>query len=118
MDRIVWMVFRNLFRAPIWFYHIIKMGREDTPYTEQERYDYIRRMVKTVNRTGRVTVEVHGLEYIPEKNGFIMFPNHQGLFDVLALIEASSHPFGVVIKKEASGIILVKQVVRLLRGIA
>ena len=28
MDRIVWMVFRNLFRAPIWFYHILKMEKE------------------------------------------------------------------------------------------
>lgn len=118
MDRIVWMVFRNLFRAPIWLYHILKMEKEDTDYTEQERYDYIRRMVKVINRTGRVTVEVHGLENVPEKDGFIMFPNHQGLFDVLALIEASSHPFGVVIKKEAAGIILIKQVVRVLRGIA
>ena len=118
MNRIVWMVFRNLFRAPFWFAHIVHMGAEDTPYSEQERYDYIRRMVETINITGRVSVQVYGAENLPQQDGFIMFPNHQGLFDVLALIEASSHPFGVVIKKEAAGILLVKQVVRALRGIA
>ncbi len=118
MDRIIWMVLRNLLRVPGWFYHIVKMEREDTPYTERERYDYIRRMVEVINVTGRVKVEVSGQENLPEKDGFIMFPNHQGLFDVLALIEACPHPFGVVIKKEAAGIILIKQVVRVLRGIA
>lgn len=118
MNRIAWMVLRNLFRAPFWFYQISQMGKEDTPLSEQERYDYIRRMVQKVNATGRVKVQVHGRENVPEQDGFIMFPNHQGLFDVLALIEASEHPFGVVIKKEAAGIILIKQVVRALRGIA
>lgn len=118
MNRIAWMVFRNLFRAPFWLYHISRMGREEDTLSEQERYGYIRRMVKKVNATGRVTVHVYGRENVPEQDGFIMFPNHQGLFDVLALIEASEHPFGVVIKKEAAGIILVKQVVRALRGIA
>lgn len=118
MNRIVWMVFRNLFRAPFWFAHIVRMGAEDTPYSEQERYDDIRRMVETINITGRVSVQVYGAKNLPQQDGFIMFPNHQGLFDVLALIEASSHPFGVVIKKEAAGILLVKQVVRALRGIA
>ena len=34
------------------------------------------------------------------------------------MIEGCPRPFGVVIKKEAADIILVKQVVRLLRGIS
>ena len=118
MNRIAWMVFRNIVRAPFWFLHIVKMGKENSGYTEQERYDYIRNMVKKINKTGRVTVKVFGEENIPEQDGFIMFPNHQGLFDVLALMESNTHPFGVVIKKEASNIILVKQVVKALRGIA
>ena len=118
MDRIIFMVLRNIYRAPFWFYRVLKMGREDAACTEQERYGYIRRMVEEINRTGRVTIRVQGRENLPEQDGFILFPNHQGLFDALALIEASPHPFGVVIKKEAAGIILVKQVVRALRGIA
>ncbi len=118
MNRIVWMVFRNLFRAPFWLFRISRMGRENTAFTEQECYGYIRRIVEKVNATGRVTVQVYGRENVPAQDGFVMFPNHQGLFDVLALIEASEHPFGVVIKKEAAGIILVKQVVQALRGIA
>lgn len=118
MNRIAYMVIRNLPHVPGWFYKICRMGRDENTYTEQERYDFLRHVVKRVNQTGRVTIDVYGESNIPEKDGFIMFPNHQGLFDVLAIIEGSSHPFGVVVKKEAANIILVKQVIRLLRGLS
>lgn len=118
MNRIVYMVVKNIFRVPGWFYKLCRLGEENDEHTEQERYDFLRGIVKTVNRSGRVTIEVHGASNLPEENGYIMFPNHQGLFDVLAIIEADPRPFGVVIKKEAANIILVKQVVRLLRGLA
>ena len=48
MDRIIFMVLRNIYRAPFWFYRVVKMGREDAACTEQERYGYIRRMVLTL----------------------------------------------------------------------
>ena len=76
------------------------------------------RSVKTVNRTGRVEVEVHGIQNLPEKNGFILFPNHQGLFDVLAIMESCPNPLGIVVKKEASNIILLKQVIAAMHGMA
>lgn len=118
MNRIAYMVIRNLFRAPVWFYHIWKFGKPGDTHTEQERYDYIRHVVKTVNRTGRVNVEVHGLENLPKENGFILFPNHQGLFDVLAIIDSCPNPLGIVVKKEASNLILVKQVIAAMNGMA
>lgn len=118
MNRIAYMVVKNFFNIPAWFYKLCRLGREEDTHTEQERYDFLREMVKKVNRSGRVTIEVHGCSNLPEQNGFIMFPNHQGLFDVLAIIEASPYPFGTVIKKEAADIILIKQVIRLLRGLS
>ncbi len=118
MNRIAYMVIRNIVHVPVWFYRVWKYGKDKDTYTEQERYDYLRQLVKKVNKTGRVTLEVYGCENLPEKNGFVMFPNHQGLFDALALIEASPKPFGVVIKKEAANVILVKQVISLLGGLS
>lgn len=117
MNRIAYMVIRNFFRAQVWFYHIWKFGRKGDTHTEQERYDYLRNVVKEVNRTGRVEIEVDGVENLPKENGFILFPNHQGLFDVLAIIEGCPNPLGIVVKKEASNIILVKQVIEALHGI-
>lgn len=118
MNRIAFMVIRNILRVPSWFYHVWKYGREEDQHTEQERYNYLRKIVTCVNRTGRVTIDVHGAERIPADNGFILFPNHQGLFDALAIIEACPRPLSIVVKKEASNIILIKQVIELLRGMS
>ena len=118
MIRIALMVVRSLFQIPSYMYHLIRYGKPDDSHTEYERYTYLRNLVKRVNHVGRVKVVGYGEENIPEKDGFIFFPNHQGLFDSLAIIETCSHPFGIVIKQEAARWILVKQVIALLRGIA
>lgn len=118
MNRIAFMVIRHLLYVPGWFVGIVQRGKHQERYSEQERYDYLRKLIKKVNRGGRVQVEGFGAESIPLKNGFILFPNHQGLFDMLALIDTCPRPLGVVIKKEAENWILVKQVIRLLNGIS
>jgi 1-acyl-sn-glycerol-3-phosphate acyltransferase len=45
-----------------------------------------------------------------------MFPNHQGMFDTLIFLSTCDKPFTLVIKKEASNIILLKQVIAALRA--
>lgn len=117
MNRIVYMVLKNIFYVPGWFYRISRMGRAEDKHTDQERYDCLRKIVIKVNKSGRINIESTGAENIPEEGGFILFPNHQGLFDMLALIETCPRPLRVVIKKEVSNVILVKQVIALLRGI-
>lgn len=103
------MVFRLLYKAFYYFYHICKCAsREDISY--EEGFRWIKRTTVLANRAGRVKIEAHGLENLPEKDGFIMFPNHQGLFDVLVFFESCPRPFAFVIKKEAANIILLKQV--------
>lgn len=118
MNRIVYMVMKHLFRAPVWFYHIDKMGKHKDRYPEKERYDYLRKMVKIINVGGRVEVTGYGVENLPEKDGFILFPNHQGLFDMLAIIDTCPRPMGAVIKKEAENWVLVKQVLSVLDGVS
>lgn len=117
MNRIVYMVIRHLFQAPIWFFHIDKMGKQKDRYSLKDRYDYIRRMVKKINVGGRVNVQGYGAENLPKEGGFILFPNHQGLFDMLAIIDTCPKPMSVVIKKEAENWVLVKQVLAALDGI-
>ena len=117
MKRIFLMVLTNILHVPWWFYQIDKMGKNPEKYSEEERYRYLRKRLRRINRRGRVKVVAEGVENLPKTNGFILFPNHQGLFDMLAIIESCPRPLGVVIKKEAAEWILVKQVVRLLGGI-
>ncbi len=117
MKRILLMVITNILHVPLWFYQIDKMGKNRDQYSEEERYHYLRKILRRVNSRGRVKVMTYGVENLPKTNGFIMFPNHQGLFDMLAIIESCPKPMGVVIKKEAAEWILVKQVIRVLEGI-
>lgn len=109
--RIALMVFRLLPLVPyymikIWICSISKRISYETGYKAS------REITKAANWAGRVTIEAHGIENIPKENGFIFFPNHQGLFDVLTFFQTCTVPFAVVIKKEASNIILLKQVLK------
>ena len=116
MERIILMVIRDLFMVPYWFIGLVRRANHKEKYTLQEGYDFIRWIVTTVNRKGRVKLTITGVEKLPEKDGFIMFPNHQGMFDVLAIIEACPRPLSVIVKKEAQNLILVKQAVQIVDG--
>lgn len=117
MRRIIMMVLRLFFKAPYYLYRIWKYGRQKDGDLA-EAYFYVKRVTKAANHAGRVVIEAHGLENIPKENGFIFFPNHQGLFDVLVFLDSCPVPFSFVIKKEASNIILLKQVVEALHSIS
>ena len=117
MQRIILMVLRLFFKVPYYMYSIWKCGRRDD-ISREEAYAIVKKVTKAANKAGRVTIESHGLENIPKENGFMFFPNHQGLFDVLVFLESCPVPFAFVIKKEASNIILLKQVIAALKSIS
>ncbi len=116
MMRIILMVILDILRVPGWFWGIIKRGRHRERYTTQERYDYLRNIVRTVNKKGRVTILADGMENLPQKDGFILFPNHQGLFDVLAVVDACEHPLSIIAKKETENWILVRETIQMVDG--
>jgi 1-acyl-sn-glycerol-3-phosphate acyltransferase len=111
------MILRLFIKAPIYFLGICRRGNRKRA-TFEEAYAYLHGFMKEVNHAGRVTIQVHGIENIPKENGFIFFPNHQGLFDVLAFFETCPVPFSFVIKKEVSNVLLLKQVGKALDAIA
>ena len=79
-------------------------------YTEENMYAFLKWIDLRANRGGNVHIDVYGRENIPGRDGFMLFPNHQGLYDVLAIIEACPRPFSVVAKKEVGKIPFLKQV--------
>lgn len=117
MKRIALMVFRLFFRAFYYFAHLWWCSIQKNADYEKGFY-WAKKTTIAANRAGRVTIEVHGLENLPEEDGFIMFPNHQGLFDGLVFLESCPRAFGFVMKKEAADIILLKQVRKALGGLA
>lgn len=116
MKRIILMVLRLIFRVPYYMFGIWWSGKRKD-YDLEKSFAFVKKVTKAANRAGRVTIESHDLENIPKENGFVFFPNHQGLFDVLVFLESCPVPFSFVIKKEASNVILLKQVISALRSI-
>ena len=110
MKRILMMVFRNILLVPVMWIKLCYYASHVDKYTEEQRYKMLLFIVKHANKGGNVTIEVHGQENIPEENGFMFFPNHQGYYDVLAIAAACPRPFSVVAKKEAGNIQFLKQV--------
>ena len=118
MKRIILMVLYNIIYVPYMWFKLCYYANHVEKYTEEERYQLLRYIDHRAIKGGRVNIEVYGQENIPKENGFMFFPNHQGLFDVLAIIEASPTPFSVVMKKEIQSIPFLKQVFACMKAYA
>ena len=117
MLRIILMVVRLFYKVPYYLCRIGWYGKENHK-DRDKAYTFIQKVTRKANKAGRVTIEVHGLENIPKENGFVFFPNHQGMFDVLVFLATCPVPFSFVFKKEVSNVILLKQVIAALDAIA
>ena len=73
-------------------------------------------IVKRANKGGNVKINYYGQENIPEKDGFMLFPNHQGMYDVLALVYGCPKPLSVVYKMELKDIPFIKQVAKCMKA--
>ena len=104
-------------KAPYYLFRIWWCKRS-SKISFEEAFALIKKVTKKANKAGRVTIEAYGLENIPQKEGFVLFPNHQGMFDVLVFLDSCPRPFAFVAKKEASKVILLKQVMEALGSYA
>lgn len=117
MKRILLMVFRNLFRLPGVAIKLWKYSSNVDKYTAEERNRFLKYIVYIANKGGNVKIEAHGIENVPSENGFMLFPNHQGMYDVLALVDVCPKPLSVVAKKEVAKIPLLKQLFKVMKVI-
>lgn len=110
MQRIAFIVFRMFFKV---LYYLERF----THYSKEKYKDYnkmqviLQKACTDVMKYGRITPKIEGVENLPEEDGFIMYPNHQGLFDVLMFFQSCPRPLAFVIKKEAKNIIVLKQII-------
>ena len=110
MKRILLMVLRNIVFVPYWWIRLCWYAAHTDDYPEEKKYAFLRQVDERAIEGGNIHIDVHGAENIPKEKGFMFFPNHQGLFDVLAIIRACPVPFSVVAKKEVGNVPFLKQV--------
>lgn len=117
MKRIILMFLRNFLYAPGMLIRLAYYARHTERYSDAFLYSYVRDITFHALKGGKVHVRTEGAENIPDDCSFIFFPNHQGFFDVLAIIAVCPKPFGVVYKKELKNIPFLKSIFRCLHAI-
>ena len=111
MNRIVLMVLRNLWAAPGAYIKLCHYAKHTDKYPEDVKYKHIQYILKRAVDSGNIDLQVYGKDNIPKENGFLLFGNHQGMFDVLALVATCDTPIAAVLKKELYKIPFLKQIV-------
>lgn len=109
MLKLFYVIFMNLKRAP---YIISKMRyRADHPekYTLEQRYSLVRYCIELMNRSGKITTKAYGAENLPKEGGYMMYPNHQGKYDVLGIMNTHKNPCSFVMDKKKSHTMLVRE---------
>ena len=110
MRRIVLLFLRIFYKVPYYWIHIKQLKNFDK-YSVEDRYNFIRKFVHDLIKAAHVDVVSSGIENLPEKSGYLITPNHQGMFDILMLAETHQQPLSVVCKKELETVPLVKDVI-------
>ena len=100
MNRIVTMVLKNLWVVPGAWFKLCHYAKNTDKYSREEMFGHIQFILQRAITGGNIDLKVTGLENIPRENGFMLYSNHQGMFDVLAIAGTIPNPIGAVLKKE------------------
>ena len=110
MNRIALMVLKNIHRIPGLYSKLCRHAKNPDAYPEQERWDHISRIMQLAVGSGNIDLTVTGVADLPKEGGFLMYANHQGMFDVVALAATCPIPLGCVFKQELADVPLLKQI--------
>lgn len=112
MNRIVLMVLRNFWKVPPAWIKLCHYAKNTEKYDEETKYKHIQYILKLGVYSGNIDLEVHGTENIPKENGFLLYGNHQGMFDIMAIAATCDNPLAAVLKKELAEIPFLKQILQ------
>lgn len=104
---------------PFIIYYLVKgdyIERHADAYSEEDRYRVALRVIRIMKRNGRITTSVTGVENLPKDCGYVMFPNHQGKYDALGIMDAHKKPCTVMMDEKRSHMVIVDQFITLVKG--
>ena len=110
MNRIALMVLKNTLALPGLWTKLCAHAKNPDNYPEIDCWNHIQKIMKRAIQAGNVDLIVTGKENIPEKDGLLLVANHQGMFDVVALVTAWDKILCAVYKIELKDVPLVKQI--------
>ena len=118
MNRLALMVLKNLWRVPGAYGKLCHYAKHTEKYPEEEKWAHIQYIMQLAINGGNIELHVTGLENFPKEGGFMLYGNHQGMFDVLAVGASCDTPLAAVFKKELSNIFFLKEVIACTKSFA
>ena len=115
MLRIVMLVIRGIFGLPSWYIQMKKI-KDDPNVTREERYQVAKRICAWIIKHGSIKPTITGLENLPEQSGYLITPNHQGLFDSVLICYSHEKYTTAVVKIELANTFFVKDLIALLQA--
>ena len=121
MIRYYYSIIRNAFTILNEVEAMNKMNKdlENNPneYSDEYIYKYVKdNILSVMHRTGRIETIVYGEENLPKEGGYMMYPNHQGKYDVYGIVSVHEKPCTFVMDIEKSYRLGVNQLVKLMRA--
>lgn len=116
MIRMLVVIFLNSIRYIYILPLIRKMTKNPDKYPEEACYRLARHLVRTMKVTGGIRTKVYGLENLPKEGGYMMYPNHQGKYDVYGIVSVHKNPCTCVIDKAKSYYPFVSELVEMLKA--
>ena len=110
MNRLALIVLKNILKIPGLYGKLCRYAKHPENYPEAEMWQHIQKTLSIVIRSGNVDLQVFGKENIPTRGGFMLYGNHQGMFDVVALAVSCDMPLGAVYKKELKSVPVLKEI--------
>lgn len=117
MKRIFLMFLRNFFSLFVLLPKLSYYAHHTEKYDDKFLYDFLQKITFKALKGGKVHVNVSGRDNLPKDQSFIFFPNHQGFFDVLAIIAVCDTPFSVVYKKQLKHLPFLSNVFKCLKSV-
>ena len=112
------MVLRNLHIVPGAWIKLCRYAKHTDKYPELEKWRHIQFILSRAVKSGNIDLKVSGLENIPTDRSFLLYSNHQGMFDVLAIAATCDPPLGTVLKKELKDVPFLKQIIACTKSFA
>ena len=117
MIRFYWVIFISF---PLVIYYICKaeyVCRHEDRFSEAYRFNVAKGMIRVVKRNAFIRTKAYGRERLPKKGGYVLYPNHQGKYDVLGIMDEFDRPCSVMIDEKRSRVPLTDQFIKLVRGV-
>lgn len=114
MLRFLIAIIANLKNGPAFIRTMRRMTKHPEKYSERDKYVYALKICRSLMKSARIHTKVYGTENLPKEGGYIMYPNHQGKFDVLGIMYGHREPCTFVMDKAKSYSFLIREIVDML----